>query len=79
MDNDKIRIKIIREDIIIVTKSMLAKISTPSSPNAPTIDIQGQHYFVTSWTAKPKAKLYTINDEPDYRISLVGRDTWELT
>ncbi len=81
MDNEKIKIKIIREDTIIVTKSMLAKFSTPSDINSPTLDIEGKRYYVTSWTAKTKL-ADEINDmglEPDYRISLVGADVWELT
>ena len=59
---------------------MLAKFSTPSSLNAPTLDIEGKRYYVTSWTAKSKDILdHTMDNEPDYRISLVGADTWELT
>lgn len=76
MDESKIKIKIIREDTIIISKSQLAKISTPSDVDAPTIDIEGKRYYVTSWTADPvDLNRFGIN----YRISLVGRDIWELT
>lgn len=76
MDDNKIRIKIIREDTIIVTKSMLAKFSTPSNPDSPTLDIEGKRYYVTSWAANPDDLIrFGFN----YRISLVGADVWELT
>jgi len=81
MDNSKIKVKILREDTIIITKSMLAKISTPSDLSHPTMDIEGKKYHVIAWKSHSNPNWNEIqnNSEWDYEIKLVSTDTWELT
>ena len=80
-DSQKIRVKIIREEIIIITKSMLAKISTPTDSKYPTMDIEGRRYYVLSWKTKPRFNPHEIQDveDPDYELCLKAINEWELS